>query len=143
MAILTTHNLKAAPKVDPQPLNQITTAIIPNAVPQPAPVGDGFAKLITTMTSRGLRLTDEPPAAPGTDFTRDVDDMGKDKVDVVVGKPFDAKRAIDNLTIDLRHEPETKPAPVVPDKAGKVETKADTKPAPVVKKKFGRKAKKG
>jgi hypothetical protein len=82
--IITTHNLKSQAKVEPQKLNQITTASIPNAVPQPAPVGDGFAKMITTH--------DEPKAEPGAPFQRDVDDMGKDKVEapkfkVVIEEP--------------------------------------------------------
>jgi hypothetical protein len=112
MAILTTHNLKQPAPVEPVKLNVITTSIIPEA-PKVAPpiVGADLTKMITTH--------DEPPAAPGTDFTRDVDDMGKDKVEVKVGEPFDAKRAIDNLTIDLRHEPETKPSPAPKKKPGR------------------------
>ena len=46
--MITTRNLKQPAKVEPQKLNIITTAIIPNAVPQPATVGDGFAKMIST-----------------------------------------------------------------------------------------------
>lgn len=110
MAILTTHNLKQAAKVEPTPLNHITTAIIPNAVPQPAPVGDGFAKMITTH--------DEPPAAPGTDFKRDVDDMSRDKVDASRIAPESPRTGVS-----------TPPPPPTPVKAPKA--------------KPGRKAKKG
>jgi hypothetical protein len=46
--MITTRDLKQPAKVEPKKLNHITTAIVPDAAPQPAPKGDGFAKLITT-----------------------------------------------------------------------------------------------
>jgi hypothetical protein len=61
---LTTNDLPEPAKVEPEKLNHITTAIIPDAVPQPEPKGDGFKKMITTH--------DESP-----DFDRDIDDMSK------------------------------------------------------------------
>jgi hypothetical protein len=46
--MITTNDLKEPAKVEPEKLNVITTAIIPNAEPRPEPKGDGFTKMITT-----------------------------------------------------------------------------------------------
>jgi hypothetical protein len=80
--MITTRNLKSPATVEPQKLNIITTAIIPNATPQPAPVGDGFAKMITTH--------DDPKKFDAAAVIDKLTiDMGRDKVDVEVGKPID------------------------------------------------------
>jgi hypothetical protein len=122
--MITTRNLKQPAAVEPKKLNIITTAIIPN-VPKdaPAPVGDGFAKMITTH--------DEPKAAPGAPFVRDVDDMAKDKVEVKLGEPFDPMKTIYPPRRDVVKigEPIDAPLPVVP--------------APAPKPRKPRKAKKG
>ncbi|MCK9598025.1 MAG: hypothetical protein M0R06_03225 [Sphaerochaeta sp.] len=78
--VVTTNNLPVPEKVEPQGLNQITTGIIPEAKPKPAPVGDGFAKMITS--------NDESP-----DFGRDVDDMSQAEPMAAVKKPGRQKKS--------------------------------------------------
>jgi hypothetical protein len=64
---LTTNDLKPTAPVEPEKLNQITTAIIPERTKDPAPEakGDGFAKMITTHDEPKVRVEVDPNAGPG------------------------------------------------------------------------------
>lgn len=46
--IITTNDQKSTGPIEPQKLNIITSAIIPNAAPQPEPKGTDLSKMITT-----------------------------------------------------------------------------------------------
>jgi hypothetical protein len=96
--MITTRNLKEPKAEEPKKLKTITTAIIPNAAPQPAPVSDGFAKMITTHDEPGpkFRIVIEPPdGKPLTGAARWIDDQFKADlqkakvVEVKVGEPID------------------------------------------------------
>ena len=62
--IITTNDQKPVAPVEPQKLNVITTAIIPNVVPQPEPVGDGFSKMITTASPDPVKIPEAIPIPP-------------------------------------------------------------------------------
>lgn len=62
--ILSTNEQKSQPAVEPKKLNIITSAIIPNAQPQPEPKPVDLSKMITTQD--------------------------EDKVDVELGKPIES-----------------------------------------------------
>jgi hypothetical protein len=80
MAILTTRNLKSPAKVESQKLSHITTAIIPNAAPQPEPVASDPSRMITTHDDP-VKVADSMFEALG--FKR------ADRVDVKVDEPID------------------------------------------------------
>lgn len=69
--LITSNDQKPTGQGEPQKLNIITSAIIPNAVPQPEPKGTDLSKMITTHD-----IGDEV-------ILREVD-----KVEVEVGKPI-------------------------------------------------------
>ena len=71
--LVTTNEQKPTGQVEPQKLNIITSAIIPNAVPQPEPKGTDLSKMITTHDIGDEVILREMP---------------RDKVDVEVGKPI-------------------------------------------------------
>jgi hypothetical protein len=102
--VLTTNTLPEPAKVEPVKLNQITSAIIPEAVPKPEgwqPKGDGFKKMITTHDEPKEKfkvvIEESKPGEPNPGdwidkqfkadlketathdpyFDRDVDDMSK------------------------------------------------------------------
>lgn len=117
--IITTHNLKPVAPIAPKPLNIITTAIIPNAPKDaPAPVGDGFAKMITTHDEPGPKfkivIKEPKPGEPnladamGKAFEADAKEYA-DKAGA-----FDAKKAIDNLVIDIHKDDPIDLAPPAP-----------------------------
>jgi len=71
--LVTTNDQEPTGLVEPQKVNIITSAIIPNAVPQPEPKGTDLSRMITTHDIGDEVILRE---------------TYRDKVDVEVGKPI-------------------------------------------------------